>query len=177
MYDDQAERGRYIFAAGGASADAEDLTLLAELATILGTRRVGTTDERNGLEAKWKFPGLEFFDTTEQLTYIWMDLGTGAGWQRKRMTRGGHFGGDSGGTVNADGSTAIGHGGTTPPDAVVLTNMNHGSNDANSRLFTTLLWQRPGNTTFRVRNVDNRDNTWAAAQQVRFEWIAVWNGL
>lgn len=177
MYQDQADRGRYIFDESAAIADGEDLTILAQLATTIGTRRAGTTDERNSLAAIWKFPGLEFFDTTELMTYVWVDLGSGIGWQRKRVVRGGHFGGDSGGTVNADGTTAIAHGGTTAPDAVTLTQMNHGSNDANSRLFRTVLWQRPGSTTFKVRNIDERDNSWADAQQVRFEWMAVWNGV
>lgn len=175
--DSRGPRNQPIFSGSGASADAEDLTLLGLLAVTLGTRRAGTSDERNALEAAWKFPGLEWFDTSDLFTYVWLESGSGPGWQRRRVVRGGHFGGDSGSAVAADGSTVIAHGGTTAPDAVTLTNMNHGSNDANSRLFTTRLWQRPGATSFRVRNIDNRDDSWAGAQQVRFDWVAVWNGI
>ncbi|WIB25806.1 hypothetical protein [Curtobacterium sp. MCSS17_015] len=70
MYDDRGDRGRYIFAGSGASADAEDLTLLGEQIVAVGTRRVGTRDQRNALEAVWKFEGLEWFDTTDKQTYV-----------------------------------------------------------------------------------------------------------
>lgn len=78
--DDRGERGRPIYAGAGAPADAEDLTYLGELATTLGTRRVGTTDERNALDPMWKFDGLEWHDTTDGNTYIWSTDVAGDDW-------------------------------------------------------------------------------------------------
>lgn len=75
--DQTGDRGRPIFLGTGASADAEDLTLLGKLATDIGTRRVGTTDERNALETMYRFEGLLFEDTTEGATYRW----TSGGWR------------------------------------------------------------------------------------------------
>lgn len=75
--DDRGARGRPIYTGAGAPADAEDLTYLGELVTTLGTRRVGTTDERKALEAIWKFPGLEWHDTTDGNTYLWSDANGG----------------------------------------------------------------------------------------------------
>lgn len=75
--DQTGDRGRPIFLGSGASADAEDLTLLGELITQVGTRRVGTTDERNALDAAYRFEGLLWEDTTTNATYRW----TNGGWR------------------------------------------------------------------------------------------------
>jgi hypothetical protein len=71
------DRGRPIFLQTGASADAEDLTLLGELITQLGTRRVGTSDERTSLDAIYRFEGLLWDDTSDGATYRW----TNDGWR------------------------------------------------------------------------------------------------
>lgn len=71
------ERGRPIFLATGASADAEDLTLLGRLITELGTRRVGTSDERTALDSIYTFEGLLWEDLTDGCTYRW----TSGGWR------------------------------------------------------------------------------------------------
>jgi hypothetical protein len=75
MFDSQGERGRYIFTNQGASADAEDLSLLGELITDLGTRRVGTSADRLTLDPIWLFPGLEWFETDTGLTYAYSSTG------------------------------------------------------------------------------------------------------
>lgn len=68
--DQRGERNRPIYLGSGASADAEDLTELGQRIADLGTRRVGTTDERNALDSAERFDGLLFFDTTQSAEYV-----------------------------------------------------------------------------------------------------------
>ena len=96
--DTRGERNRPIFAGSGASADAEDLTLLGQLATDLGTRRVGTRVERDALTDEWKFPGLRWYDTTNRAEYDWLDgawqqvSGTWTGTRTQSVGQGGPSG-------------------------------------------------------------------------------------
>jgi len=67
--DDRGERNRPIYAGVGAPADAEDLTYLGQLITILGTRRAGTSAERLALGNEWLFDGLEWAETDTGLVW------------------------------------------------------------------------------------------------------------
>lgn len=87
--DNRGERNRPIYASVGAPTDAEDLTYLGELATTVGTRRAGTSSDRQSLESAWLFNGLQWFETDTGATYVYAD-----GWvlaynalPRLRMTR------------------------------------------------------------------------------------------
>lgn len=67
--DDRGERNRPIYAGVGAPADAEDLTYLGELATMLGTRRAGTAAQRQALSSEWLWEGLDWFETDTGITW------------------------------------------------------------------------------------------------------------
>lgn len=87
--DSRGERNRPIFAGTGASADAEDLTLLGQRIADLGTRRVGTTDQRNSLDAAERFEGLMFSDTTDGNEYRYTSSGWALFSMSKPATKGG----------------------------------------------------------------------------------------
>lgn len=83
MPDSYGYRNHKIFAGDGASNDAGDLTYLSERIADLGTRRVGTTDERSALPAVEKFEGLLWSDTTDGNEYRY----TSGGWAILSMSK------------------------------------------------------------------------------------------
>lgn len=165
MYDQQGDRGRMIFSATGASADGEDLTLLGEALTLVGTRRVGTMDERNELESIYLFSGLQWHCTTDGFTYTY----SSGGWVRQAL----HTGGTFFGSVAADGTTQIQHGLPVSPTDVQISAQSHPTIDVNSRYFDPVVFGGFTDSRFNVRLLDRRTNEWAgAAQAVRFQWHA-----
>lgn len=168
--DSYGDKNEPQYAGTGVPQDAADLTQVAAYAAKVGNRRVGTTDDRNAVVGtKDAWDGLEWHDLTDGFAYLYLS----GGWSRKRLVRGGTYSG----AVQSDGTTGIQHGGPTTPDAVVLVQMNNTSTDVNSRYFRSVVWNNFTPSQFYVRNVDERDNTWAGSQIVRFSWMAVWNGV
>lgn len=172
-------RGEPEFKDGDAPDVALNPTQAAKYAALVGNRRIGTTAQRNAaltesvsLTTPGVWEGLKWLDTNEKAEYTLLDSGTGLGWRRQTMMSSGVFLG----AVNSAGNTAIAHGLPGAP-SVQITQMQHPSLDANSRFFETILWNDPTATTFRVRNIDRRDNSWAGDQQVRFSWLAVLLGV
>lgn len=81
--DSYGPRGEPQFAGSGASADAEDLTLLGSHIALSGNHKVGTTDQRNAASIAadpvqvWE--GLLWTDTTDRVVYQYLS----GGWQAR----------------------------------------------------------------------------------------------
>jgi hypothetical protein len=74
------------FSATGAPEIDVDPGVVSDYAAKVGNRRVGTTAERNAATGKDVWPGLEWYDTTEDAAYVRTSSSTWA-----RLFRRGHF--------------------------------------------------------------------------------------
>jgi hypothetical protein len=83
--DSYGPNGEPQFDGSGASADAEDLTLLGEYAAAVGNRRKGSKQQRLTMADKDLITGLEFYETDTGITYLrrgsqWIFFNYDSGW-------------------------------------------------------------------------------------------------
>lgn len=140
-----------------------DLQASVDYAALVGTRRTGTTAQREA--ATGSVPDeTEWFDST----LGWSFVKRAGAWVSQRRPVGGNASVDT----DVDGFVTITHNFGTVANWVMVTPRAHESIDANSRMFRPVLWGLPTANTFRVRFLREDDNSWVSgAQQVRFSWV------
>ncbi|ROS62212.1 hypothetical protein EDF38_1315 [Frigoribacterium sp. PhB160] len=119
--DSYGPKGEPQFAGSGASADAEDLTLLGEFAADVGNNRVGTTAERDAATAAGEaYDGLTWWDTTLRRRF----QRVGTSWRPAGALMDGDL---REGTTAANGVVGVGHSLGAVPRAVLITGTGRGA--------------------------------------------------
>lgn len=140
----------------------DDLQAAVDYAALVGTRRSGTTAQREA--ATVSVPNeTEWFDST----LGWSFVKRAGAWVSQRRT----VGDDTATDTTSQGFVTVTHNFGTVPDWTQITYRAHESTDVNSRLFEPVLWGFATATTFQVRFLRRDTNNWLDnAQQVRFSW-------
>ncbi|UCR89240.1 hypothetical protein [Mycetocola spongiae] len=145
------------FLAGGPPDMGADETLVAAFAAEVGTRRIGTTAERQAV--KFRRPGMLFFDTSEWQEYIFRD----GAWKAVRPSETKRYSS----ATNAQGVVVTTHSlGKLPSGAQVT--IAHGSSETVTLLASAVIWELTDSAAqVRFRRAD-QPNTWFAGQPVSF---------
>jgi len=156
----KGNRGQPTFPTNEAPDLGVDEEAVSNFAAVVGTRRVGTTAERNALIAPELFVGLAWGDTTDGAEHKYLS----GGWKRLSPTRGiATF------TTDAAGLGAISHGLGTTPVAVSLTPAH--TTDAVASVFKPVAGALSGSS---IQVVCFRSDTSArlATTSVQVHWVA-----
>jgi len=148
-------RGQPTFPANEGPELGVDENTVSDFAAAVGTRRVGTTAERNALIAPELFVGLLWGDNT-----LGYDLRyTSTGWKRVGP-RGFAFAASTG----VDGRITLTHGYGSTPTWAQVSAMNPGAGtDEPARILDYIVWEITATTVvLRARRLDDRQ--WALSQ-------------
>ena len=155
----KGNRGQPKFPANEAPELGVDEEAVSNYASVVGTRRVGTTAERNALVSPELFTGLLWGDTV-----LGYDLRyTGSAWKRVGSSNVQFVG-----STNVNGIIYVTHNfGSAPTKAQVT--LQHGTNEALSLILDPIIWDTTAEwaTQVGVRFRRHDTNAWAASQPVQ----------